>query len=184
MTLTAAALLAAGPALADDRADLARAFERAMSGGHYTAQIETQVRGKPYVTEMRVVFPDRFHMKTPDAEMVILPQGTWMNAGGQWMKMPVNMSQQIAGYSKEAMQEGLSSLAEVTRTGSENIDGCTSDLYRYRVSGQFMGVKDASTAEAAVCRDNGLPVRVVSQGKDAVTIRYDFSSPVVIEPPR
>lgn len=172
-----------GAALADDRAVLIEAFSKAMAKGSYSMQMETQVKGKPYSTQMKVMFPDRYHMRTPDTEIIILPEGTWMNAGGQWMKVPMNMSQMIAGYSKQAMEEGMGSISDVTRTGSEDIDGCTADLYSYRTSGEFMGVKNASTQVAAICRDNGLPVRLVSEGKDAVTIHYDFESEVRISPP-
>lgn len=177
------AALCAGGAAASDRDELVKAFDKAMDKGRYSASIETQMRGRPYSTEMKVIFPDRYHMRTPDAEIIILPQGTWMNAGGQWMKMPMNMSQQIASYSREAMKRGMASVTEVTRHGSETIAGCESDLYRYRASGEFMGVKDSSQAIAAICRDSGLPVRVVSVGAEPVTIHYDFESEVSIAPP-
>jgi hypothetical protein len=170
-------------AAADDRALLIDAFTKAMARGNYSMQIDTEMKGRPYRTEMKVSYPDRYHMRSPDAEIIILPQGTWMNAGGQWMKVPMNMSQMIAGYSKEAMQQGMSAISEVRREGSESIDGCTTDLYRYRTSGDFMGVKKASTQVAAICRDTGLPLRLVTEGKDAVTIHYDFSSEVRIAPP-
>jgi hypothetical protein len=181
LVLASAALPAV--ATADDRALLIDAFTKAMARGSYAMQIETEVKGRPYRTEMKVSYPDRYHMRSPDTEIIILPQGTWMNAGGQWMKVPMNMSQMIAGYSKEAMQQGMASISEVRREGSEAIDGCTADLYRYRTSGEFMGVKQASTQVAAICRDTGLPLRLVTEGKSAVTIHYDFSSEVRIAPP-
>ncbi|MCK7594084.1 hypothetical protein [Pseudomarimonas salicorniae] len=176
--LGASALVAAS-----DRDELVDAFEKAMDKGRYSARIDTQVNGRPYGTEMQVIFPDRYHLRTPDTEMVILPQGTWMNAGGQWMKMPINMSQQIASYSREAMKRGMASVSDVVQQGSETINGCESDLYRYRASGEFMGVKDSTQAVAAICRDSGLPVRVVSTGSQSVTIHYDFESEVSIEAP-
>jgi hypothetical protein len=182
-TLGIAALLAGGTAVASDRDELVGAFEKAMDKGRYTASIVAQVRGKPYTTEMKVIFPDRYQLKTPDTEMVILPQGTWMNAAGRWMKMPVNMSQQIASYSREAMKRGMASVTEVTQQGSEEVAGCESDLYRYRASGEFMGMKDSSQAVAAICRDTGLPVRVVAVGDQGVTIHYDFDSEVSIQAP-
>ena len=188
--LWAGAVLLAGSAfsasaLADARQDVIDSFTKAFSRGEYTAQIATQVRGKDYTTTMRVEWPSKFHMKNPDTEMIILPQGTWMNAGGQWMQMPMNMSQMIASYSKDAMEKGIQGLGEVSEVGEETVEGCASKLYRYTASGEFMGVKSKSDSEVAICQDNGYPVRVRSRdGKDAVTIVYDFATDVDIQPPR
>lgn len=183
LTLGVALLLGSGSALADERAALVEAFSKAMAKGSYSMEIQSQDKGRAQSIQMKVIFPDRYHMRTPDTEIIILPQGTWMSAGGQWMKAPMNMSQMIAGYSREAMEKGLEGIGTVERIGTEQVGGCSADLYRYRASGEFMGVRDASTQTVAVCRDSGLPRRMVSEGKDAVTIHYDFESPVSIAPP-
>ena len=175
--------LHSGAALADDRATVIEAFTKAMAKGQYTAQMVSQVKGRPYTTELQVVFPDSYRMKSPDAEFIILPKGTWMNAGGQWMKVPMNMSKMIAGHSKQAMEKGVDSLTDVRRAGTEDINGCTSDIYHYRASGEYMGLKNSSEVQAAICRDSGLPVRLVSEGRESVTIHYDFESPVTIRAP-
>lgn len=180
-----ALILDPAPALADAREDLVAAFHKAMSKGHYTAQVLTEAKGRPYQSRVAVIFPDRFHLRTPDSEMVILPEGTWMQAGGQWMKVPMDMSRMIRSYSKEAMENGMAGIREVRVEGSEEVEGCLADLYHYEASGEFMGVKSASRLVAAVCRDSGLPVRLVSTGErgEKVTILYDFDSEVTIRPP-
>lgn len=183
LALLLAAGLLSGQAMADERDAVVEAFGKAMAKGHYIAEMVTQVKGRPYTTEMKVVFPDRYHMKSPDAEFIILPQGTWMNAGGRWMKMPMNMSEMIAGHSRQAMEQGMGAVANVSRVGTAEIRGCTSDLYSYRVDGEYMGMKNSGEVEAAICRDTGLPVRLVSEGRNAVTIHYDFESTVAIDPP-
>ena len=180
-----ALLCASAPAAADPRDDLIAAFSKAMEKGRYAATISTGGRGATEM-QMRVILPNRFHMKSPDTEMIILPQGTWMNANGQWMQFPMNMSKMIEGYSQQAVEEGVASLRDVRVTGTETIEGCESTVYAYSTSGKFMGVDANSTAEAAICGSTGLPIRVVSRdrkGKTEATITYDYTSDFDIRPP-
>ena len=182
-----AGTLAAGPVLADPRQEVMDAFTKAFARGEYIARITTQVSGKPYIMHMQVEWPNKFHMKNPDTEMVILPQGTWMNAGGNWMKMPVDMSKMIEGYSKEAVDQGLQGMVDVRETGSEDINGCASKVYQYTATGRFMGVENNSEAEVAICGDSGYPVRLKTLEKgsrDSVSIDYDFTADVSIVAPQ
>jgi hypothetical protein len=185
--LLAAVLLlsVATPALADDRDELVAAFSKAFAKGSFRAEMHTVVGGKPMRVRTDVQWPDRFHMTMPEMEVIILPQGTWMNAAGvgQWMPVPMDMSEMIKGYSKQGMDAGLASLKDVTKSGSAEVAGCSSTLYRYRNAGEFMGVTHDAQAEAAVCDATGLPVRVVTEGEQTVTVLYDFETAIDIRPP-
>ena len=81
----ALALAVAGPAQADPRADVMSAFEKAMAQTSYRAQSTTDVGGQPQTSTIDVQTPDRFHMRGPGSEVIVLPAGSWMNQGGQWM---------------------------------------------------------------------------------------------------
>lgn len=187
-SLLAVALLLsiAAPALADDRDALIAAFSKAFAKGSFRAEMQTEVDGKPISTRTDVQWPDRFHMRMPEMEVIILPEGTWMNAAGvgQWMPVPMDMSGMIKRFSKQGLDEGLASLKEVSRTGSAEVAGCTSTLYRYRTAGEFLGTARDAVAEAAICDATGLPVRVVTEGDEPVTVLYDFATPIDIQPPR
>jgi hypothetical protein len=187
MGLWMSGMLAAGPALADARQEVVDAFTKAFSRGEYIAEITTEVKGRPYVMHMQVEWPNKFHMKNPDSEIVILPQGTWMNAAGRWMKVPMDMSKMIEGYSKEAVDQGVQGMVDVRETGQEDINGCAARIYQYTATGEFMGVKNKSEVEVAVCGDNGYPVRLKTLEKGAkepVSISYDFDADVDIRAPQ
>lgn len=176
-------------ALADARAEVISAWEKAMAKGSYRMHIHSEVRGRPYTTQMDIEFPSSFHMRTPDTEMVMLPEGTWIQAGGQWMRSPVNMSRQVEGYTAEALEEGKRSLGSVERIGEETVEGCLATRYRYSQSGRFMGIKNDADVEIAVCKDSGLPreVRSVSGSKrrpETTRIVYDFGADIRIRAPR
>lgn len=185
LTAALAALFAATPAAADAQQELVDAFGKAMAKGAFRAVVHPENAKAPAV-EMRVILPDRFHMKTADTEMIILPQGTWMLANGEWMQFPMNMSKMIEGYNKGAIEQGMAALRDVSVVGNETIDGCDSTVYAYRTSGKFMGVESNSSAEAAVCNSTGLPVRVTTRdkkGKLEGTVLYDFDSAIDIRAP-
>jgi outer membrane lipoprotein-sorting protein len=185
LVFAAAAAAASAPAWADPQQELVAAFQKAMDKGAFSATVQTEGR-RATTVEMRVQLPDRFHMKTEDTEMIILPQGTWMNANGQWMQFPMNMSKMIEGYSQRGIDEGIASLRDVRVIGNETVAGCDSTIYAYRTSGKLMGVDSSSNAEVAVCGRTGMPTRVVSRdkkGKHEATVLYDFSTPIEIRPP-
>ncbi len=184
--LALAAALVAGAAHADARDDVVAAFHKVMEDGSYRMTMTADTDQGPMETRMDVQWPDRFHMKHAGGEFIILPAGTWMNAGGQWMKVPMNMSQMIDAYSKDAMEKGVDAIRDVTLVGEETVQGCDARHYRYNASGEFMGVKSDSESEVWICEDSGLPVQMVSgeRGKDArVRIVYDWDATIDIRAP-
>lgn len=180
--LTAAALTA--PAAADPRADLLAAFQKVSVDGSF--QATAQVAGQPGDMQMWVILPNRFRMKNAEAEVIVLPEGSWTYAGGQWMKLPMDMSQVFEGFNQQAIQSGADSIREVRELGSESINGCASTVYAFRASGKFMGADSGNEAEVAICGSSGLPVRVVS-GKGSAqqaTVSYDFETDFEIRAPQ
>lgn len=189
-TPTAAAILFslafAPSAFADARDAVMQAFEKAMADGSYRAQMTSEYRGKQQQSTLQMQGPDRFHMKNADTEVIVLPGGTWMNAGGQWMKLPMDMSQMIRGMTVTAMRDGANLMKDVKQLGSENVNGCDATLYAYRADGKVMGFKSEADVTVAICGSSGLPVRVIStdlKGKSRTVIDYDYDAPVDIRAP-
>jgi hypothetical protein len=170
---------------ADARADLLAAYEKAMAETSYRVVTTSQLKGKPVQTTIDVQLPASFHMKNPDVEMIVLPGATWMNQGGQWMKMPMDMSAMVKGMTLQAMKDGADLIKDVRATGTETIDGCESTTYAYRTEGKIMGVDANADVEVSICETTGLPVRAVSSdGKTRTEIAYDYETKVEIRPPQ
>ncbi len=184
--LPAASLMFAAGAQADARAELEAAFVKAMAKKAYRMHIEVENKRGPYRSQIDVQLPDRFHMRSDDVEFVIVPQGTWMNAGGQWMRVPVDMSKQVQGYRLDDVKAGMANIKDVQKVGSENVAGCESGIYRYSATSSFAGRTSEDEMDVAICGDSGLPVEMRTRPKkkgEAVTIRYDFEAAVDIRPP-
>ena len=151
-------------ALADAREELIAAFGKAFDHEAYRIEIESPSQGG-VDAQVDVQMPDRFHMRSAEGEFIIHPQGTWTKHGGQWMKMPMDMSAMVAAYAQPSREEAEADLAEVERIGEEEVRGCPSTLYRYR--------NDDGSAIAAVCRDTGYPVRIQSEdGEPEERVRH------------
>lgn len=173
----------AGPALADARGEIETAMRAMMDDGSFRAHMTSA--GQQMT--MDVQLPDRFRLKNEQGEFIILPQGTWMNAGGQWMQFPMNMSQLTQGFSAQAMEQGIDAVQQVEYVGQETVEGCSSRHYRYRTAGTVMGIKTDTDSQLWICQDNGLPIKAVSseRGKsEQVTIVYDFDASIDIRAPR
>jgi hypothetical protein len=179
----------ASKAHAGPREEVLEAWQRALDRGAYSMVMSTESRGREHRSEMDVRLPASFHMRSPESEMITLPEGTWMKVNGNWMQMPMNMSKMVEGYSKDAIEEGKRGLGEVEVVGEGMVEGCEATTYRYTSRGKFMGMKGDSEAELAVCKDSGLPRLLTSTSgskrrPDTVRIVYDFESAVDIRPPR
>lgn len=183
------AMLAASlssPAWADAKGEVHAAFEKAMAQKSYVATTRTQVRGRTVESRIAVQTPDRFHMKTDESEVIVIPGGSWMKQGGQWMRLPMDMSAMVRSSTLTALREASNLVKDVRQTGSGVVGGCEATNYSYRTEGKVMGFDAAATVELSVCDDTGLPVQVVSEdakGKQRTTVTYDFRSEVDIRPP-
>ncbi len=186
LLLVGMAACVSGAAHADARDEVMQAFRSAMADGSYRMSIEVDNRRGPVKTQLDVQMPDRFHMKSAEAEFVIVPGGTWINAGGRWMRVPVDMSAQMQGFRIQDLEQA-GELSDVQKLGREDVGGCASDLYRYRATSQYAGRKHDADIELAVCSTSGKPVRVRSTPTakgDPITILYDFETPIDIKAPQ
>jgi hypothetical protein len=180
-------LLTAAPAQADARAEVTAAFQAAMQASSYRLQIVVENKRGPIRSQMDVQLPDRFHMKADEAEFIIIPGGTWINAGGRWMKVPVDMSKQMQGYRLQDVGEASAKIEQIEKVGSEDIAGCVSSIYRYSTTSTFAGRSSDDEVELAVCDASGKPIRLRSTPKskgDAVVIHYDFDAVIDITAPQ
>jgi hypothetical protein len=184
--VAALATMGAMQAHADAREDVHAAFEKAMAKSSYVANSVTDAGGRTVESRIEVQLPSSFHMKNADAEIIVVPGGSWMNQGGQWMKLPMDMSAMLKNATLAAMTEGAKLVKDVSETGTETVEGCEATNYAYKTEGRIMGVNVAAKVQLSVCNDSGLPVRVISEdlkGQGRTTVVYDYDAAVDIRAP-
>jgi hypothetical protein len=183
VVLAVFALCLSFTAVADPRADVVAAFEAMLAKGGYSAVVEGTAGGKPTRTELRVLWPDRYHIKSDNAgtktEMIILPGASYMNNGGNWMKLPMDMSAMSRAYSPEIMRKGLEGMSNVVDLGSEDLDGIDARVYAYDSKVTVMNITSTSKVKVWVDADTGLIVRHDSDGQAAgmhskTVARYNY----------
>ncbi|MCI1730419.1 MAG: hypothetical protein LKM32_13880 [Chiayiivirga sp.] len=186
ISLMAVLLVAAGTVQADAREEVMQAYEKAMAEESYRVQSRSEHRGRTQQSTIDIQPPDRFHMRSPESEVIVLPGGTWMNQGGQWMKLPMDMSSMIKSLTLSAMRDGANSVQDVREIGSGSVNGCDATTYAYRAEAKVMGVAAAADVELSICSTSGLPTRVVStdsKSKSRSVIDYDFDAAIDIRAP-
>jgi len=169
------------------REEVIAAFQAATSAASYRMLIETESRRGTVSTQLDVQLPGRFHMKAAEAEFVIVPEGTWINVGGSWTQVPIDMSQRMQGFRIEDIEQAAGQLTEVERIGDETINGCANALYRYLATNTVVGRASNDRIELAICEASGLPSRLRTEPQkqgEAVTIHYDFAAAIEIRAPK
>lgn len=157
--LVAAAFLLAAPAHADPKDDILAAHGAMLAKGKFRTETKSISGGETTVSTNEVQWPDRFHMKSRDMEMIILPEGTWMNQGGQWMKMPMNMAGMVKQLTPDAMKQSYDNMANVQQLADAEVDGEAVHVYEYDTNATIMGIKADSHVKLYVGKSSGLILR-------------------------
>lgn len=185
-TLAFLILTGAAAAHADLDDAVFAAFDAMNEKKTYRVTTITQEHGKFIETWTAVKLPDTFHIESPNSETIVTSSDTWKRTDGEWIWLPVDASAMFKNYIFEAMNRGPDTLKDVQAIGDETLLGCVARKYRYRAEAEFMGSIVESTQELFVCRNTGLPIRVVitdATGEYRGESRYDFETPVSIQAP-
>lgn len=102
------------PARADARADLLAAQQKMMDA-RFSMDMTINDDGK--ITHMRGEYDTvkRIHMKTPDMEIIMLPEGAWMRSDdGAWHHQPLleAMAKRFVPMSVEKMRDDISNVKD------------------------------------------------------------------------
>ncbi len=197
-SLVAAAALSlsvATPVLADDdaaaRAELIGLWSKMIESKDvaYRADMtSTDKKGRSYETKMEVRWPNQFRIRSQGSDMIILPQGTWMNAGGSWMKMPMDMSKMIQQFTPEATKASMEGLKAVRALGDAEVNGKDCKQFSYDFDAKVAGIRSSGTATIALDKESGYPVRVETVGeamgqKSTTITNYEYDPAIRIVAP-
>ena len=126
----------------------------------------TDKKGRVTRSDMRVNWPNRFHMKSAESEFIIIGDNTWMKPEGQgWMKFPMSMKKVIDQYTPEVMKASMDGMTNVRFVGDEEVNGVACKVYGYDFDVKVMGFRSQGTSTVYLNADTGYPVRVESDGE-------------------
>jgi len=122
--------------------------------------------------------PDRFHMVSDFAEMIVIGDDMYMKAGEEWMKMPSGGA--AAAVVDIAVTED--EILEARLEGTEDVEGVPTQKYVYTAK---VGDNPPFEVMAWIGVEDGLPRKIVTEveGTTVTQILYDFNADITIEPP-
>lgn len=151
--------------------------------------VTTDKKGREHRSDMRVNWPDKFHMKSPESEFIIIGDSTWMKPEGQgWMKFPMSMKKVIDAYTPNTMKSSMDTMMNVRLVGAETVNGIACKVYAYDFDTKVMGVRSKGTSTMWLNGSTGYPVRVVTEGEamgqqSKTVVDYTYDSNIRIAAP-
>ena len=175
-------------AMADVKSEMMAAHEAMVDAGKFRMTGTVTTKGETVPLWSEVQWPDRFHARNPGGEFIVVPGGTYMKQGGQWMKMPMDMSAMIQSMTPGAIRQQFENMTNAKALGEKTIDGETLLGYEYDTSATMMGIKAESHVVAWVDPDTKRIVRQEVEGKamgqTSKTVQvYEYDDSISIDPP-
>ncbi len=183
----------AAPVLAGPKEDILAAHEAMVAKGKFRTAGVSESKGSTTRIENTVVWPDRYAMRADTdgtvMEYIILPGSTWMKQGGEWMKLPMDMSRMIQSLTPEAMRQAYEGMTNVEQLADDDVDGRDAKVYRYDSQVTMMGITASSKVTLWVDADTGLPLKQEVDGeamrtKSHTVQTYTFDDSIQISAPR
>ena len=185
--LSSFALVSVAAHAADARDDVFKAYQKLMAS-RFAVDINTTGESGTMKSHGEYDTVDRIHFKNDKMEMIVLPEGTWMKTGKDWMQPPMDMS----GMVKQFIPKSIDDLRAMTKNAADQ--GATTwnaqsvHAYSYDVDTTVMGIHVTSTNKIFL-NGSGQIVHAESDGqamgkKSHTTqdVRYDDS--IRVNPPK
>jgi hypothetical protein len=180
VALTGLLFASAAATAADAREDIFKAYQK-MMGARFAVDMSTLSGGKTTKAHSEYETVERIHLKTDSMELIVLPEGTWMRAGGEWTQPPVDMSGMVKQFIPKSIDDLRAATKSASDDGMSTWNGQPMHAYTYAIDTTIMGIHVTSTNKIFV-NAAGQIVHAESNGeamgKQSQTtqdIRYDES---------
>jgi hypothetical protein len=145
----------------------------------YRLKVIIESGGQTMETLYEFVQPDRFHMVSSLAEMIVIGNDTYMKVGDTWTKMPSSEGVETEAAEFRVKEENI---LEARLEGSEDVDGVPCQKYVYTAK---IGDNPSIEVTTWIGVEDGLPRKIVTEMEDTTITQllYDFNADITIEPP-
>jgi hypothetical protein len=136
---------------------------------------------------MEHVAPNRYYVKQPEGEVIVIGKESYVNQKGKWQKVEVDLSEMINSQAKMVTEDALQNIKDVQKVGTEQVNGKEAIVYSYKSEGEKAG--EGTTTKVWVDKNSGLPLKINVEGMingkmQKVSSVYDYDKPVKIEAPK
>lgn len=166
--------------------DLLNSTKRLQAHDAWSATLENNLMPE-MKTELEYVKPDRYRIKNKVNEIVVVGSDAYGKQSGKWQKLPEDIGAQIEMMKKSFNAEGMKSITEVAKSGTEKIGDKEATIYTYSINAGANPVKNST--KVWIANETGLPLKIMVETENAaatqrVTTNYNYTKPVKIEAPQ
>jgi hypothetical protein len=177
-TEEAAATEAPAAPSGDEKSIIAKSAVDLKNLKSYRAKVIMEQQGQTMETLYEYVLPDKYHMVSDFAEMIVIGDDMYMKAGDTWTKVPGGG----AGAAVADVGVTEDEILEARLEGTENVEGVPTQKYVYTAK---VGDNPPIEVTAWIGLEDGLPYKIVTEveGSTVTQVLYDFNADITIEPP-
>jgi hypothetical protein len=177
-TEEAAATEAPAAPSGDEKSIIAKSAVDLKNLKSYRAKVIMEQQGQTMETLYEYVLPDKYHMVSDFAEMIVIGDDMYMKAGDTWTKVPGGG----AGAAVADVGVTEDEILEARLEGTENVEGVPTQKYVYTAK---VGDNPPIEITAWIGLEDGLPYKIVTEveGSTVTQVLYDFNADITIEPP-
>jgi len=184
----ACAMVVASAAHGGPKEEILASHQAMVKFGKFHSEGTVTSKDGPQPTWSNVVWPDRFHVRNAGQEFIIVPGKTYMKQGGQWMPLPMDMSQMVKSLSPDALRQGYDAMTNVKDLGASERGGKSVHGYEYDTQMTLMGITAKSHVKLWIDTDTKLPVHQDSDGeamgqRSQTSLDYTFDAGITVEAP-
>lgn len=170
---------------ANPKDDLLNSTKRLQAHEFWSATLQSNLFPE-MKTGLEYTKPDRYHIKNPNAEIIVIGKDGYGKSEGKWTKLEDDFGGLIDQMKKGFNAESMNAIKEVKKTGTEKIGGKDATIYEYAITGDRM---PQNSTKVWIANDSGLPLRTVvetaqTDATQRVTTDYNYDKPVKIEAPQ
>lgn len=187
VALSGLALMSVAARAADARDDVFKAYQKLMAS-RFAVDISTTGDSGTMKSHGEYDTVDRIHFRNDKMEMIVVPEGTWMKTGQDWMQPPMDMSGMVKQFVPKSIEDLRGMTKNAADLGATTRNGQGVHAYSYDVDTTVMGIHVTSTNRIFL-NAAGQIVHAESDGEamgrkshTAQDIRYDDS--IRVTPPK
>jgi hypothetical protein len=171
---------------ANPKGDVFYSTKKQMSVPVWSATVTSETAAELNML-MEHVAPNRYYVKQPEGEVIVIGSDSYVNQTGKWQKVGIDLSEQLSSQARLVTEEALQSIKDVQKVGTEQINGKETIIYSYKTENAEAGGETAT--KVWVDKNTGLPMKISVEGtvngqKQKVSTVYNYEKPVKIEAPK
>jgi hypothetical protein len=149
VALSGFALASLAAHAADARDDVFKAYQKLM-GSRFAVDMDTTSDSGAMKSHGEYDTVERIHFKNDKMEMIVIPEGTWMKTGKDWMQPPMDMSGMVKQFIPKSIDDLRASTKNAVDQGATTWNAQNVHAYAYDVDTTIMGIHVTSTSKIFV----------------------------------